>query len=58
MLQPRRVDAHSGDMAGFANLDVCNGLGQLRDVTLNVSVELFSKSANPTSGAAERNALF
>jgi hypothetical protein len=45
-------------MAGFANLDVCNGLGQLRDVTLNVSVELFSKSANPTSGAAERNALF
>jgi hypothetical protein len=44
-------------MAGFANLYVCNGLGQLRDVTLDVSVELFSKSVNPIPGAAERNAL-
>jgi hypothetical protein len=44
-------------MAGFANLYVCNGLGQLRDVTLDVSVELFSKSVNPITGAAEQNAL-
>jgi hypothetical protein len=44
-------------MAGFANLYVCNGLGQLRDVTLDVRVELFSKSVNPIPGAAERKTL-
>ncbi|SAL73129.1 major facilitator transporter [Caballeronia udeis] len=44
-------------MAGFANLYVCNGLGQLRDVTLDMSVELFSKGVSPIPGAAERNAL-
>lgn len=43
MPQPRRVDAHGSDMAGFANLDGCNGLRQFRDVTLDVSVELFSQ---------------
>ncbi|MFS8976283.1 hypothetical protein PO002_17580 [Cupriavidus necator] len=47
MPQPRRVDAHGCDMAGFANLDVGYGLGQLRDITLDVSVELLSDSANP-----------
>ncbi|XYI38309.1 hypothetical protein DAMDJJ_09145 [Cupriavidus necator] len=44
-------------MAGFANLDVCYRLGQLRDVTLDVSVELFSNGANPIPGAAERMPL-
>jgi len=29
-------------MAGFPNLYVCNGLGQLRDVTRDVSVDLLS----------------
>ena len=53
--QPRRVDAHGGDMAAFANLFVCNRPGQLRDVTRDISVELFSKVENPISGAAGRN---
>ena len=57
MPQPRRVDAHGGDTAGFVNLYFCNGLGQLRDVTLDVRVELFSKSVNLIPGAAEQNAL-
>ena len=34
-------------MAGFANLSVCNDLGQLRDVTFDVSVELFFRSRVP-----------
>jgi hypothetical protein len=53
MPQPRRVDAHRGDMTGFANLDVCNGLEQRRDVTLDVSVELFPDSVNPIPAVAE-----
>jgi hypothetical protein len=49
--QPRRVDAHGGDMTAFANLFVCNSLGQLRDVTLDISIELFSKFKNPIPDA-------
>jgi hypothetical protein len=33
-------------MTAFANLVVCNSPGQLRDVTLYISVELFSKVKN------------
>lgn len=57
MPQPRRVDAHGGDIFEFANLRICCGLGQLHDVTLDVSVEQVGKSVNPIPGAAERNAL-
>lgn len=46
MPQPRRVDAHGRDMAGFANLDVRYRLGQLRDVIFDVSVELLSNGSN------------
>ena len=55
--QPRRINAHGGDTAGFADLYICRGLRQLRDVALNISVEQFSKGVNLVPGAAERNAL-
>ncbi|GAB7541270.1 hypothetical protein CS8_009330 [Cupriavidus sp. 8B] len=42
---------------GRSNWPRCRRLGQLRDVTLDVSVQLCSKSANPAPGAAERNTL-
>jgi hypothetical protein len=45
--QPRQVDARGGDMAAFANLFVFNRRGKLRDVTLDISVELFSKVESP-----------
>src|SRR5262249_35740149 len=57
MPQPRRVDAHGRDMAGFAKLDVRYRLRQLRDVIFDVSVELLSDGSNSIASAAERNAL-
>ncbi|WP_166656391.1 hypothetical protein [Paraburkholderia sp. BL10I2N1] len=44
-------------MTAFANLFVCNSRGQLRDVTLDISVELFSKAKNPIADATRRDAL-
>ena len=44
-------------MATFANLFVCNGLGQLRDVALYISVKLFSKVKNPIPDATRLDAL-
>ncbi|WP_243751485.1 hypothetical protein [Paraburkholderia sp. BL10I2N1] len=41
-------------MAGFANLFVCNSLGQVCDVTLDIGVELFSKVEKPIPDAARR----
>jgi hypothetical protein len=38
-------------MAGFANLYICRGLRQLRDVALDIGVEQFSKGVNPVPGA-------
>jgi hypothetical protein len=35
-----------------------NRLGELRDVTLYISVELFSKVKNPIPNATRRDALF
>jgi hypothetical protein len=44
-------------MTAFANPFVCNRLGQLRDVTLYFSAELFSKVKNPIPDATRRDAL-
>jgi hypothetical protein len=42
-------------MTAFANLFVRNRLGELRDVTLYISVELFSKVKNPIPDATRRD---
>ena len=44
-------------MTALANRFVCNRLGQLRNVTLDFSVELLSKVKNPIPDATRRDAV-